>query len=183
MTTGGSDALECLLRRVGIADTEFTTDAGAGRVHLYAGGDGTNSFMAGGTLSAATTLWATATQLAKYDVTLLSCEGSTSEFLAMKPQARSTTSPTTPTRAAACSCRTCTTSGCEKSPMFAGTATYIGYRHAPRRQRLGRAEPDHQPDVPQGDGAGAVARRAGRHGQPDARDDLGRRRWSTRSRR
>ena len=52
VTTGGSDALECLLRRIGIADTEFTTDAGAGRVHLYAGGDGTNSFMAGGTLRA-----------------------------------------------------------------------------------------------------------------------------------
>ena len=52
MTTGAADALECLIRRIGIADSEFTTDGGAGRVHLYAGGGGTNSFMAGGALRA-----------------------------------------------------------------------------------------------------------------------------------
>ena len=87
VTTGGSDALECLPRRIGLADSEFGTDGSAGRVHLYAGGDGTNSFMAGGNFAAATTLWSSATKLANYDIVVMSCEGSTSKFVGMKPQA------------------------------------------------------------------------------------------------
>ena len=75
VTTGGSDALECLIRRIGIADTEFATDGGAGRVHLYAGGDGTNSFMAGGTFAAATALWSNASKLATYDVACCPARG------------------------------------------------------------------------------------------------------------
>jgi hypothetical protein len=86
MSTGGADALECFLRRIGIADTEFTADTGTGRVHLYAGGNGTNSFMSGGAFSAATTLWSNASKLATYDMIGFSCEGSTSQFVAQKPQ-------------------------------------------------------------------------------------------------
>jgi hypothetical protein len=86
MSTGGADALECFLRRIGVADTEFTSDAGSGRIHLYAGGDGTNSFMTGGTFSAATTLWSSPTKLANYDIIGFSCEGSVSKFAADKPQ-------------------------------------------------------------------------------------------------
>jgi hypothetical protein len=86
ITTGGADALECLPRRIGIADTEFGTDGSAARIHLYAGGDGTNSFMAGGNFAAATTLWSDRTKLANYDAVILSCEGSTSKFVSMKPQ-------------------------------------------------------------------------------------------------
>src|SRR4029079_6577948 len=56
--TAAAAALECLLRRIGIADTEFTTDGGNGRVHLYAGGGGTNSFSAGGNFEPPTPLWA-----------------------------------------------------------------------------------------------------------------------------
>lgn len=79
ITTGDADALECLVRKLGIDDTEFTTDAGAGRVHLF-NGNGANRFAAnfpGGTGSfpAATTLWSTLDKLKQYDVTLLSCEG------------------------------------------------------------------------------------------------------------
>src|SRR4029077_60110 len=37
LTTGSADSLECLLRRMGIDDSEITTSAGAGRVHLYTG--------------------------------------------------------------------------------------------------------------------------------------------------
>jgi hypothetical protein len=86
VTTGGADALECLPRRIGIADTEFGTDGSAARIHLYAGGDGTNSFMAGGNFAAATALWSDRTKLANYDAVIMSCEGSTSKFVAMKPQ-------------------------------------------------------------------------------------------------
>jgi hypothetical protein len=86
VTTGGGDKLECLLRRFGIPDSEFTNDLGTGRVHLYAGGDGSNSFAAGGTFAPATALWSSPTKLASYDMILLSCEGSTSRFVADKPQ-------------------------------------------------------------------------------------------------
>jgi hypothetical protein len=85
VTTGGSDALECFLREIGIADSEFTTDAGSGRVHLYVGGDmamgkgqGANSFTAalgGATLRDAQTLWKDANKMLGYDIIVHSCEG------------------------------------------------------------------------------------------------------------
>jgi hypothetical protein len=82
VTTGHADALECLLRKIGIADQEFTTNTGGGRVHLYVGGSGddgqgANSFMSGATLPNASTLWGSADELMKYDMLVLSCEGST----------------------------------------------------------------------------------------------------------
>jgi hypothetical protein len=87
ITTGAADSLECLIRRIGIADSEFTADGGTGRVHLYAGGGGTNSFVTGGAFAPATALWSNPAKLAAYDITVLSCEGSTSKFIAQKPQA------------------------------------------------------------------------------------------------
>ncbi len=76
LTTGGSDAIECFLREIGIADTEFTTDAGTGRVNLYVGGDkamgkgqGTSSFSAalgGAAFPDAQTLWSNADKLLGY---------------------------------------------------------------------------------------------------------------------
>lgn len=78
LSTGGADALECLLRKIGIADSEFTTAGGAGRVHLYAGSGGTDELdaaLGGGTLAAASTLWADQASLSAYDVVFLSCEG------------------------------------------------------------------------------------------------------------
>jgi hypothetical protein len=37
IATGGADPLECFLRKVGIADSEFTNESAGGRVHLYQG--------------------------------------------------------------------------------------------------------------------------------------------------
>jgi hypothetical protein len=40
MTTGEVDAIECVLRKIGVADSEFTAPAGNGRIHLYQGVNG-----------------------------------------------------------------------------------------------------------------------------------------------
>ena len=79
LSTGGADALECLLRKIGLDDAEITTPSGDGRLHLYAGSGGTNKFDAahgGASFPNATTLWADFNSLASYDIAFLSCEGS-----------------------------------------------------------------------------------------------------------
>jgi hypothetical protein len=74
VSTGNADALECTLRKVGIADSEFTAGSGPGRVHLYAE-TGATRFAAGPTFQPSSTLWASAASLARYDSVLLSCSG------------------------------------------------------------------------------------------------------------
>jgi len=76
LTTGGADALQCLLRKIGIDDSEFTNPTGTGRVNLYAGSGGSSSYSAGGTFPSVTTLWNSSTTLKAYDVVLMSCEAS-----------------------------------------------------------------------------------------------------------
>ncbi len=100
ISTGSADSLECLVRRLGIADKEITTDKEAGKVHLFADlgantggiGTGTASFdasFAGGSraFSDSQTLWGTATdpgKLSNYDIVILSCEGG--QHVETKPQ-------------------------------------------------------------------------------------------------
>lgn len=77
---GGSDALECLFRKIGISDSEFTTDAGDGRVTLYAAADGTfkegtTQLVSGGTIPLAGTLYGDFEKMKSYDVLFLACEG------------------------------------------------------------------------------------------------------------
>ncbi len=88
LTTGGADSLECLLRKIGLEDSEFATagDTTGARVHLYAGTGGTPAFdssTAGGVPFAnAQDLWGYDTEtvaditagLDDYDVVFLSCE-------------------------------------------------------------------------------------------------------------
>lgn len=76
LSTGGADALECLLRKIGISDQEIGARGGVERIHLYAGEGGTNRFEAGGDFANATELWQSLDTLSAYDVVLLSCEGS-----------------------------------------------------------------------------------------------------------
>ncbi len=71
-TSGNADSLECFLRKLGIADSEFTPPTGQGRVHFF---QGNGSVLAGG-VPAAQTLWNDAATLKKYDINMLSCEGS-----------------------------------------------------------------------------------------------------------
>ncbi|MEY4550999.1 MAG: hypothetical protein RL685_7194 [Pseudomonadota bacterium] len=88
LSTGALDALECLLRKVGISDSEFTNPEGTGHVQLFAGHQGTSSYdttlndgAAFATSGAA--LWDQLTSFQRYDVVLLSCEGD--EYLEEKP--------------------------------------------------------------------------------------------------
>jgi hypothetical protein len=87
ISTGKADSLECLVRRLGIADKEITTDAQSGKIHLFAdksaAGVGVASFKTGfaggsGSFNDSQTLWGNATnpgKLSSYDIVILSCEG------------------------------------------------------------------------------------------------------------
>lgn len=81
VVTGSADTLECLIRKVGVDDTEFSTSAGSGRIHLFAGASGsaTHQFSAalgGATFASASTLWASSATLSAYDQVMLACDGS-----------------------------------------------------------------------------------------------------------
>ena len=67
MATGGCDVLECLMRKIGIADTEFSS---TGRVHLFQGNGGAS----GSGSTSAYTFWSNKTELMKHDIVLNSCE-------------------------------------------------------------------------------------------------------------
>lgn len=89
ITTGLADSLECLVRKLGISDTEITTDTGGGRVHLYQGRQGKDHFKAGfpggsGVFTAAGQLWGNLDKMKGYDVVMFSCEGAPYAF--EKPQ-------------------------------------------------------------------------------------------------
>ena len=74
VTTGAADALECLLRNVGIADEEFVAAGDdRGRVHMYRGKGGGGR--RGAFVTDAADLWNDAKRLAPYDIVVLSCEG------------------------------------------------------------------------------------------------------------
>ncbi len=84
LATGGADPLECLLRKLGIDDSEFTTEEGTGRVNLFAGRappsfqvttQFTSSLNQGTSFTPATSLWASVESLRRYDTVILACEG------------------------------------------------------------------------------------------------------------
>lgn len=85
LSTGSADALECLLRskKLGLDDSEFTVEGGPGRVNLYGGANGTNSYtpaLGGATFTTAQSTptkswWDDAANWNKYDIVILSCEG------------------------------------------------------------------------------------------------------------
>ncbi|HVJ14731.1 MAG TPA: carboxypeptidase regulatory-like domain-containing protein [Polyangiaceae bacterium] len=90
IATGGADSLECLPRRMGIEDAEFTNGTGDGRIHLFRGAPNgqsqpTVALTSGAALSDASDLLADSAALTKYDILILSCEGDELEDL--KPPA------------------------------------------------------------------------------------------------
>jgi hypothetical protein len=79
LTTGNADALECLLRKIGISESEMTPESGSGRINFYAGDKGAakyNGTLNGGAaFSPAPPFWSNVNTLKGYDIVLLSCEG------------------------------------------------------------------------------------------------------------
>jgi hypothetical protein len=79
LATGGADALECLLRKIGIDDSEFTPESGDGRVNFFAGVEGTSRYAdtlnGGAAFTVARNWWESAQNLRRYDMVLLSCDG------------------------------------------------------------------------------------------------------------
>jgi hypothetical protein len=94
LTTGASDAMECLLKKIGVELPEFTTTDGMGRINLIGGGFGKNlgtgSFAAappsGSTMftpvhpTTGADWWDSLANLKKYDILLHSCEGSAGQY-------------------------------------------------------------------------------------------------------
>ena len=83
VTTGSADALECVLRKMGIDAAEFTAPTGTGRIRIYREN---GASLAAGTTPEASTLWGgtgpnggTGTNgqpgLSSYDMVLLPCTG------------------------------------------------------------------------------------------------------------
>jgi hypothetical protein len=70
-STGDVDTLHCVLRKVGVSDTEFTDPSGTGRVRFYRD----NGAKIDNNTPAATTLYGSQTELNKYDLALFECVG------------------------------------------------------------------------------------------------------------
>lgn len=82
LTTGEADALECLLRKIGLDDTQASKEFGIKgsdqRVHFYAAFDGTprfNAALGGQSFTPAPTFWNDLDNLMQYDIVIHSCEG------------------------------------------------------------------------------------------------------------
>ncbi len=80
LSTGDADPLFCLLRRLGIDDSEYGIQGSAARIHFYTGHNGSNGYDNGfGASPGATfpngpsTLWTDG--WGNYDIVMLSCEG------------------------------------------------------------------------------------------------------------
>ena len=95
VSTGGADAIECLILKLGIDPKEIGASTRDTMIHLYTdtaatGGQGAATFKAnwpGGTdpMTPSQSFWADVNNLKKYDIVMLSCEGA--QFPATKPQA------------------------------------------------------------------------------------------------
>jgi hypothetical protein len=72
LSTGSLDPLECLLKKIGIDESEFTTPANGGHIHVYQDGGGAT---VGAGTPAAKGLWQNKTALLGYDILMLACDG------------------------------------------------------------------------------------------------------------
>ncbi len=80
IVTGSIDSIECVLRKIGVEDSEFTLPSGTGRIHMYRAGDASGTtYGSGATLGAGTptqvALLGSPSELNRYDMILLPCTG------------------------------------------------------------------------------------------------------------
>jgi hypothetical protein len=88
VSTGSADSLECLMKRIGLPDSEYIAGPGStGHVHVFSGGKPRTAGGGGANVGAPevaimpgapesdTQLWTAQAQLMPYDILLLSCEG------------------------------------------------------------------------------------------------------------
>ncbi|MFT3697352.1 MAG: hypothetical protein QM831_29690 [Kofleriaceae bacterium] len=74
ITTGNADALECLIRRMGVADSEITVGGGSGHVQLFHGNGA--SKIGNTSMPEAKTMWSSTDAMKAFDAVIFSCEGS-----------------------------------------------------------------------------------------------------------
>lgn len=93
IATGKVDAIECVMRKIGVSDTEFTLPTGGGRIHMYRANGGTmgcKKFRSGSTTRCASTNDADVVQaklgdlfsnnaINGYDIGVFDCEGGANE--------------------------------------------------------------------------------------------------------
>lgn len=70
-STGDVDTLHCVVRKIGVADSEFTNPSGTGRVRFYKD----NGAKINNSTPSASTLVGSQTELDKYDLALFECHG------------------------------------------------------------------------------------------------------------
>ncbi len=72
--TGSVDALECVLRKIGIADSQFSDPTGSGRVRFYLGNGSPGATYSGST-PLENSLWGSQATINKYDMVYFACQG------------------------------------------------------------------------------------------------------------
>jgi len=83
--TGSVDALECVLRKVGISDTQFSDPTGTGRVRIFLGSGSGGAKYSAATPSE-TTLWGNQASVDGYDMVYFACQGDDYEKTAAQQQ-------------------------------------------------------------------------------------------------
>ncbi len=73
IATGSVDAIECIFRKIGVADSEFTNPTAAGRIHIYTGSGSAGANVGTGTPSESQ-LMSNLASLEQYDMVLLPCQ-------------------------------------------------------------------------------------------------------------
>ena len=75
IATGAVDQVECVLRKMGISDSEFTDPSGSGRINLYGGSAAGSGAVVGSATRTQAALMGDQATLNSYDVVMLPCEG------------------------------------------------------------------------------------------------------------